>query len=78
MKATAPTLSKHLLAEANRFRAYPGLAGRGKVNKAVTDIWNKRALPSTPRSLEWIMPKGQGFPAPASLLDEHYAKRTAF
>ena len=74
MKATAPTLSEHLLAEANRFRAYPGLAGRGKLNKAVTSIWNEKALPSTPRSLEWIMLKGQGFQAPASLLDEYYAK----
>jgi len=74
MKATAPTLSEHLLAEAKRFRGYPGLAGRGRINKAVTAAWDQKALPSSSRSLEWIMPKGQSFQASTSFLNEYYSK----
>src|SRR5450759_2789569 len=75
MKATAPTLSEHLLIEAKRFRGYPGLIGHGRLNRAVTAIWDERALPSGARSLEWIMPKGQGFQTTPALLNEYYSKR---
>jgi len=81
MKATVPTLSKHLLTEAKRFMGYPDLVGRGKVNKASAKIWNERLLPHGPRCVEWIMPKGQGLPPNAlaagyrQLLDEYYSKQ---
>jgi hypothetical protein len=75
MKATAPTLSEHLLLEAKRFRGYPGLAGRGKLNRAVTALWDEKALPSSARSLEWIMPEGHVFRATPSLLNEYYSKQ---
>ncbi len=75
MKATAPTLSKHLLNEAKRFMGYPDLVGRGKINKEAAKLWDERLLPLGSRCLEWIMPKGQGAHLPAPLLDEYYSKQ---
>jgi len=75
MKATEPTLSQHLLAEAKRFMGYPGLVGRGKANKATAKIWDETLLPHSLRYLEWIMPKGKGFQATAPLLNEYYSKQ---
>jgi len=75
MKATAPTLSKHLLTEAKRFVLYPNLVGRGKVNKEAAKILDEWALRRPSRCLEWIMPKGQGRSPHALLLDEYYSKQ---
>jgi hypothetical protein len=71
MKATASTLSEHLLAEARRFMGYPGLVRRGR---STADLWDKKLLPAGARTQEWIVPKGKGFALPDCLLNEYYSK----
>lgn len=75
MKAQALTLSQHLLQEAERFMGYPGRVGRGRVGKAAAAIWNSRLLPTSTRSLTWIVPRGKGFRPTSALLDEFYSKQ---
>jgi len=61
---------------------YPNLVGRGKVDKAAAKFWDEGILPKGSRSLEWIMPRGQGLPPNTLrsqgwrlLLDEYYSKQ---
>lgn len=75
MKATAPTLSKHLLTEAKRFMGYPDLVGRRKVNKRAAKLWDEKFLPIDSRCVERIMPTGTWLPPNALMLDEYYSKQ---